>query len=148
MKRLSYDKVAPEHFKRLLDFHVGVKKSGLDPLLAELVLIRCSQINQCLYCLDLHTRDARKAGETERRIYALNAWREASFYTDKERAALDLAESMTQVNTLGVSDAVYENAKAHFTEKELVDLAMLIASINAFNRLGVAFRPQPPKDEA
>jgi AhpD family alkylhydroperoxidase len=142
----GYDKISPINYQKLLDWYLSVKKSDVDPVIRELVLIRCSQINHCLFCLDLHTKDARKAGETEKRIYALNAWREASFFTDKEKGALEWAEAVTLVNETQVPDAVYDAVKPHFSDKELIDLTMLIAGINAWNRLGVAFRSQPPKD--
>src|SRR5258708_5898919 len=96
--RLNYPKISPTAYQQHLDWYTGVKKSGLDPLLMELVLIRVSQINHCAYCIDMHTKDARKLGETEKRIYMLNAWRESDLYTEKERAALEWAESVTLLN--------------------------------------------------
>jgi len=113
----------------------------LDPKLFELVKIRASQINGCAYCLDMHTKDARAAGETEQRIYAFNAWRETPFFTDRERAALEWTESLTRVADTHVPDDVYERASSMFTEAELVALTFGVIVINSWNRLSVSFRP-------
>ena len=113
----------------------------LDPKLFELVKIRASQINGCAYCLDMHTKDARAAGETEQRIYALSAWRETPFFTDRERAALEWTESLTRVADTHVPDDVYERASSLFTEAELVTLTFGVIVINSWNRLSVSFRP-------
>ena len=113
----------------------------LDPKLFELVKIRASQINGCAYCLDMHTKDARAAGETEQRIYALSAWRETPFFTDRERAALEWTESLTRVADTHVPDDVYERASSLFTEAELVALTFGVIVINSWNRLSVSFRP-------
>jgi AhpD family alkylhydroperoxidase len=113
----------------------------LDPKLFELVKIRASQINGCAYCLDMHTKDARAAGETEQRIYALNAWRETPFFTDRERAALEWTEAVTRVADTHVPDDVYERAASQFTEAELVALTFGVIVINSWNRLSVSFRP-------
>lgn len=118
----------------------AVKQSGLDPLLLELIKIRASQINACAYCLDMHTKDARALGETEQRIYALPAWREAPFYTPRERAALEWTEAVTRVADTHIPDAAYEAARAHFDEPQLVALTFAIIAINSWNRLSVAFR--------
>jgi AhpD family alkylhydroperoxidase len=107
------------------------------------VKIRASQINGCAYCIDMHTQDARAEGETERRIYALNAWRETPFYTDRERAALAWTEAVTRIGDGGVPDALYEEARQHFDEKELVDLNWAVAAINAWNRVAISFRSVP-----
>jgi len=112
----------------------------LEPALFELVKIRASQINGCAYCLDMHTKDARLRGETEQRIYALNAWRETPFFTDRERAALDWTEAVTFVSETHVPDDVYQRAKAQFSDDELVALTMGVVVINGWNRLAVAFR--------
>jgi AhpD family alkylhydroperoxidase len=112
----------------------------LEHSLFELVKIRASQINGCAYCLDMHTKDARLAGETEQRIYALNAWRETPFFTDRERAALEWTEAVTRVGDTHVPDDVYQQAAAQFSEDELVALTMGVAVINSWNRLAVAFR--------
>jgi AhpD family alkylhydroperoxidase len=118
--------------------------------LCELVKMRASQINGCAYCIDMHSKDDRAGGETEQRLYALNAWRETPFFTDRERAALAWAEAVTLVSEAGVPDDVYEDAREHFDEQELVDLTWAVAAINAWNRMAVSFRAaagayQPPK---
>src|SRR5690348_12093446 len=112
-------------------------ESGLEPALVELVKLRASQINGCGYCLDMHSKDARAAGETEQRIYVLSAWREAPFYTPRERAALAWAEAVTLISE-GVTDELYESVREHFTEKELVDLTLAIVTINGWNRLAIS----------
>ena len=109
--------------------------------LFELVKIRASQINGCAYCIDMHTKDARRAGETEQRIYALNAWRETPFFTDRERAALEWTEAVTRVGDTHVPDEVYDRVPAHFSEAELVALTFAVVVINSWNRLAVSFRP-------
>jgi len=113
---------------------------ALDHQLFELVKIRASQINGCAYCIDMHTKDARQAGETEQRIYALNAWRETPFFTDRERAALAWTEAVTRVGDTHVPDDVFALVKAHFTDGELVALTMGVVVINGWNRLAVSFR--------
>jgi AhpD family alkylhydroperoxidase len=125
----------------------------LDPRLFELVKIRASQINGCAYCLDMHTKDARRAGETEQRIYALSAWRETPFFTDRERAALEWTEAVTRVGDTHVPDDVYERVASHFDEAGLIALTFGVIVINAWNRLSVSFRPpvgsyQPAAAEA
>ena len=113
----------------------------LDPMLFELVKIRASQLNGCAYCLDMHTKDARAAGETEQRIYALSAWRETPFFTDRERAALEWTEAVTRVGDTHVPDEVFKRVSAVFTEAELVALTFGVIVINCWNRLSVSFRP-------
>jgi AhpD family alkylhydroperoxidase len=117
-----------------------VEKRIERPLLA-LVEIRASQINGCAYCIDMHTKDARLAGETEQRIYALNAWRETPFFTDRERAALEWTEAVTQVADTHVPDEVYDRVAAHFNEADLVALTFAVIVINSWNRLSISFRP-------
>ena len=113
----------------------------VEPRLFELIKIRASQINGCAYCLDMHTKDARLAGETEQRIYALNAWRETPFFTDRERAALEWTEAVTRVGDSHVPDDVYERVSAQFDEAELVALTFGVIVINSWNRLSISFRP-------
>jgi AhpD family alkylhydroperoxidase len=113
----------------------------IEPKLFELVKTRASQINGCAYCLDMHTKDARHAGETEQRLYALNAWRETPFYTDRERAALEWTEAVTLVSDSHVPDDVFERVSAQFSEPELVALTFGVVVINCWNRLSIAFRP-------
>ena len=113
----------------------------LEPRLFELVKIRASQINGCAYCIDMHTKDARHAGETEQRLYGLNAWRETPFYTDRERAALEWTEAVTLVSDSHVPDDVFQRVSAQFSEPELVALTFGVVVINCWNRLSIAFRP-------
>lgn len=114
--------------------------ASLEPSLLELVKIRASQINGCAYCIDMHTKDARLAGETEQRIYALSAWRETPFFTERERAALEWTEAVTRVSETHVPDEVYEHVRRHFNEAEIVALTFAVVIINGWNRLAVAFR--------
>ena len=134
-------KSAPETVKAMLALSATVAASGLEHSLLELVKIRASQINRCAFCLHMHTTDARKAGETEMRIYMLDAWRESSLYTDRERAALAWTEALTLVAETGAPDADYDLLKAQFTESEQVNLTFAIGVINTWNRLSVSFRP-------
>ena len=136
-------KLAPEPQQALLALGKYLMECGLEPGLHELVKIRASQINGCAYCLDMHTQDARASGETERRIYAPSAWRETPFYTPRERAALTWTETVTLVSKDGVSDALYEQTREHFSEMELVDLTWAVATINAWNRMAISFRAVP-----
>jgi AhpD family alkylhydroperoxidase len=124
-----------------------VRASGLDPGMIELVKMRASQINGCAYCLDMHSKDARAAGETEQRLYALNAWREAPFYSDRERAALEWTEALTLISQDHVPDEVFESVRKHFNEDELVNLSMAVVAINGWNRLAISFRSVPGKYE-
>ncbi len=142
-QRIDYGRVAPEGLAAMLGLEKYARGSGLEHGLLELVKTRASQLNACAYCLDMHTKDARAAGESEQRLYALAAWREAPFFSDRERAALGFAEALTRVGENGVPDEVYEEARRHFAEKELVDLALAIVAINGWNRLAVAFRTVP-----
>jgi AhpD family alkylhydroperoxidase len=119
-----------------------VRECGLEPSLLELIKMRTSQINGCAFCLDMHSKDARAAGETEQRLYLLNAWHEAPFYTERERAALAWTEALTLVSEDYVPDEVYEHARQHFSEQELVDLSMAVVAINGWNRLAIAFRSE------
>jgi len=141
--RIDLQKTAPEALKPLLDLSAYLRKTGLDPKLLNLVYLRASQINGCAYCIDMHTKDARAEGETEQRLYELDAWRETPFYTDRERAALAWTEAVTLINQGHVPDEVYEEARRHFSEKELVDLNMAVVAINAWNRMAITFRAVP-----
>lgn len=141
--RLEYTKIAPGAYEAMRQLQRYASSSGLDPKLLELVKMRASQINGCAYCLDMHSKDARSLGETEQRLYALNAWHETPFYTDKERAALAWTEALTLLSETHAPDDVYEEASRHFSEKELVDLTMTIVAINGWNRLAVGFRSVP-----
>jgi AhpD family alkylhydroperoxidase len=148
--RLDYTKAAPDGLKAMLGLEQYVRHSGLEPALLELVKMRASQINGCAFCLDMHSKDARAAGETEQRLYALNAWRETPFYSERERAALEWTEAVTLVSETHVPDETYNSVREHFSEKELVDLTLAIIAINGWNRLAISFRTvpglyQPPK---
>ena len=120
-----------------------VRESGLETPLLELMRMRASQINGCAYCLDMHSKGARAAGETEQRLYLLNAWRESPFYTDRERAALEWTEAVTLVAQTNVPDEVFERVRQHFTEPELVNLTMAVVAINGWNRLAISLRTVP-----
>jgi AhpD family alkylhydroperoxidase len=141
--RIVYDTVAPEGAKAMWTLENYVRHCGLEPSLLELVKFRASQINGCAYCIDMHSKDARAHGETEQRLYALSAWRETPFFTDRERAALAWTEAVTEVAHSHVPDEVYELARQHFSEKELVDLTLAVVVINGWNRLAISFRKVP-----
>jgi AhpD family alkylhydroperoxidase len=126
--------------KAMYGFGVYLAKSSIEQPLLNLIYYRASQINGCAYCLDMHSKDLRAKGETEQRIYLVSAWREAMVYTDRERAALAWAESVTLVTEVHVPDAVYEQASEQFSELELIDLTLAIIAINSYNRINVAFR--------
>ena len=130
----------PEGYENLLGLNALVKESGIEQSLLELVKMRASQINGCAYCLDMHSIDARGEGETEQRLYVLDAWRETSLYTERERAALAWTEAVTRVADTHVPDDVYEQVRGHFSEQELVALTLGVVAINGFNRLNIAFR--------
>ena len=135
--RIDYAHVAPGAVQAMYALQRYTQDSGLEHSLLELVKLRASQINGCAYCLDMHSKDARAAGETEQRIYVLSAWREAPFYTSRERAALAWTEAVTLVAN-GVSDEQREAARQEFSEKELADLTLAIVTINGWNRLSIA----------
>ena len=143
-QRLNYQKASPDGLAAMLGLEQHARRSGLEHSLLELVKTRVSQINGCAYCLDMHTKDARAAGETEQRLYLLNAWRESPFYSDRERAALAWTEALTTIaHTQDISDALYDEARAHFSDRELVDLTFAIIAINGWNRLAIPFRSEP-----
>jgi AhpD family alkylhydroperoxidase len=140
-QRLDWLKAAPGVPKALFGLQSAINESGLELPLLELVKMRASQINGCAYCLDMHSKDARATGETEQRLYLLNAWREAAhLYSERERAALAWTEAVTLLTSGHVPDAVYEQARAQFKEAELAYLTLAIIGINGWNRLNVAFR--------
>lgn len=146
---LKYEKAAPGALRAMYSLQQYVDGCGLEKSLLELVKTRASQINGCAFCIDMHTKDARVNGETEQRLYALNAWREAPFYTDRERAALAWTEAVTLITEGHAPDDVFEHAQAQFSEEELVNLTTAIVAINGWNRFSVAFRVpagsyQPP----
>lgn len=136
---VDYASLAPQALKAQLGLESYIRQSGLETSLIDLVKLRASYINGCAYCVDMHTKDARLAGETEQRLYAIPVWRETPFFTARERAALAWAEAVTEISN-GVSDELLELAREHFTEKELVDLTMVVVTINGWNRLSITFR--------
>jgi AhpD family alkylhydroperoxidase len=140
--RIDITKHLNSGFARAMFRFSSEAEKGFDRQLFELVKIRASQINGCAYCIDMHTKDARAAGETEQRIYALNAWRETPFFTPRERAALEWTEAVTLVAQTHVPDDVYERVAEQFDENELVALTGAVIVINCWNRLSIAFRPQ------
>src|SRR5205814_10070941 len=141
-ERINYAKVTPEGYRAMSGLERYVRGSGLEPSLLEMVKLRASQSNGCAYCIDMHWKDARAVGESEQRLYGLNAWREASYYTDRERAALEWTEALTNITDGHVPDALYDAVRGHFTEKELADLTWAIAGINAWNRVAISFRSE------
>ena len=142
--RMNPYTAAPETMKAMLALEKAVVSSGLEPSLIELVKTRASQINGCAFCIHMHTRDARKRGESEERLYLLDAWRESPLYTDRERAALGWTEAVTLVSQTHVPDAVYEEMRRHFDEAEAANLTLLVATINAWNRIAISFRSLHP----
>ncbi|VVP45224.1 hypothetical protein PS838_05063 [Pseudomonas fluorescens] len=141
--RIDFYTASPDALKAMIALDTAVSKLPLEKPLIELVKLRASQINGCTFCVDMHTADARKAGETERRLYAVSVWRETPFFTPRERAALAWTESLTQLSQTHAPDEDYELAAAQFTPKELVDLTVAICTINSWNRLAVGFRKMP-----
>ena len=143
--RLNYGVAAPGVYTAMDALDRYVQTCGLEPRLILLAQLRASQINGCAYCLDMHWKDLRAAGENEQRLYSLDAWRECPYYSERERAALAWTEAVTLVAGGHVPDAVYEEARSHFGEKELADLTLVVAAINAWNRLSIASRTVPGK---
>ncbi len=141
-QRIQYMKVSSGAYHALFELEKYLREWVEEPLLS-LVNLRVSQINGCAYCLDMHWKDLRTLGESEQRLYSLDAWRESPYYSDRERAALAWAEAVTRVSETHMPDEVYEEAKKHFSEKELADLTVAVAAINAWNRLVIAGRITP-----
>ena len=139
-ERLMPSKVAPEGYSALRAVEAYIRNSGLPARLIDLVKMRASQINGCAYCLDMHSKDARKLGETEQRLYLLNGWHESPVYTPAERAALAWTDALTRVSETHAPDADYEGLRKHFSEKEIVDLTYLIGMINLWNRVAIGMR--------
>ena len=138
--RINYAKVAPGVVETMLGLSNYLRKSGLDESLLNLVYLRASQINGCAFCIDMHWKDLRAAGENEQRLYGLDAWEESPYYSDRERAALAWTEAVTNIRDGHVPDKVYEQGRKFFTEKELADLTLAITTINGWNRLNIAMR--------
>ena len=142
-QRVDFAKIPPGAMQAMRGIEQYVRKSGLEASLLELIRLRASQINGCAYCIDMHTKDARAAGESEQRLYGLTAWRETPFYSDRERAALAWTEAVTLINQGHAPDEIYELVRRHFSEKEIVDLTMAVVAINSWNRLAISFRSIP-----
>jgi AhpD family alkylhydroperoxidase len=138
--RIDYSSVASEALRAQLGLEAYVHRCGLEPELIELVKLRASMINGCAYCVDMHTKDARFAGETEQRLYAVSVWHEAPFFSARERAALAWTDALTDIAHAGVPDELFDDVRSHFSDKELVDLTMAVITINGWNRLAVSFR--------
>ena len=138
--RLRYAKAAPVAYRAMLGLEEYIDSCGLEPRLLDLARLRASQINGCAFCIDMHFKDARAAGETEQRLYMLDAWRETTLYSDRERAALAWTEAVTLLTGREVADGVYEQACGQFSEEELANLTLAIVAINGWNRLSIAFR--------
>jgi AhpD family alkylhydroperoxidase len=138
--RVDYARIAPEAVRAQLGLQNYINGSSLEPSLIELVELRASMINGCAYCVDMHTKDARLAGETEQRLYAVSVWHEAPFFSPRERAALRWTDALTDIAHVDVSDELYHEVRSHFSEREVVDLTMAVVTINGWNRLAVGFR--------
>jgi len=143
MQRIAYAQAAPEAVKALVGVKAYTNNCSIDARLRALIELRVSQINGCVYCIDLHSREARHAGETQQRLDCLPAWREAPFFDEREKAALGWAESVTRVADTGIPDEDYELAHKHFSDKELVDLTVIIGMMNTWNRIAIGFRQMP-----
>jgi AhpD family alkylhydroperoxidase len=141
--RMDFRKASPQGAKAVSELHAFVHRCGLEHSLLELVKLRASQINGCAHCIDMHTKELRAAGESEQRLYLLNAWEESPFYSERERAALAWTEALTLITDGHVPDHVYDQARAQFSEEELASLTLAIIAINGANRLNIAFRTVP-----
>lgn len=146
--RIDAFAVAPELMQAMVDLEMRVRSAGLEASLRHLVKTRASQINGCAYCIHMHTREARAAGESEERLYLLDAWRESPLYNDRERAALAWTESLTKIAQTGAPDADYDSVRDHFSETEIVALTLLVTTINAWNRIAIGFRSVHPTTKA
>ena len=141
-RRINYAKAAPGAMHAMLGLQRYTQESGIEHSLLELVKLRASQINGCAYCLDMHSKDARAAGETEQRLHGLSAWRETPYYTERERAALEWTEALTLIADNHVTEELYEQTRRAFSEQELVDLTLAVVTINAWNRIAISFRSE------
>jgi len=145
-QRVDYQKASPKALQAMYGLETAVRSSGLERPLLELVKLRASQINGCAFCIDMHTREAHEAGESHRRLHLVGAWREAPFFTARERAALAWTEAVTRVADSHVPDDVFEQASQEFTETELVNLTLAVVAINGWNRFAISFRVPPPQN--
>jgi len=142
-QRIAYTQQSPALFEKFLEFSNAIKQSAIETPLHDLITIRASQLNGCAFCLDMHVKEAKIHGERELRLHHLSIWRESPLYSGRERAALTWTELLTRLPEHGVPDAIYEQVRAHFSEKELTDLTFLVMGINAWNRVNVAFQTEP-----
>lgn len=142
--RLDYYTASPEALKAVLALEAAIFELSVERPLLELIRLRVSQVNNCAFCADMHAMEARRAGETERRLFAVSVWRESPFFTARERAALEWCEAVTLLSESRVPEAVFLHAREQFSERELVDLTVAIGAINCWNRLAVSFRQLPP----
>lgn len=142
LSRIDYQNVSPAAFKAMLHLQNTVDRCGLEHSLLELIKLRASQINGCAYCIDMHFKDAKAQGEKDERLYLLSAWREAPFYSDRERAALLWTETLTLISENGAPDEVFEEVREQFDEQELVNLTLAIVTINGWNRFAISFRTE------
>ena len=142
-RRFDYRRFSPEPLQAMMALEKYIASCGLDHKFVHLLKLRASQINGCAFCIDMHSIDARAEGETEQRLYALDAWRETPFFTDRERAALAWIEAITLVSQTHVPDPVYEEVKKHYSEKEIFDLTFVATTINAWNRIAISARTPP-----
>jgi AhpD family alkylhydroperoxidase len=141
--RINYPQLSPEAYKQLYALETATIHGSIDKNLRDLIKIRISQMNGCIFCADMHIKEARTHGERELRIHHLPFWRESTLFTQKEKVALEWAERLTQIPHSGVEDSEFQKASEYFSEKELADLTFIVGTINIWNRLGVAFRPTP-----
>jgi AhpD family alkylhydroperoxidase len=146
--RIDYRKFSPDALQAMLALEKHLAGCGLDHKFMHMLKLRASQINGCAFCIDMHSIDARATGDTEQRLYALDAWRETPFFDDRERAALAWVEAVTLVSQSHVPDAVYDEVRQHFSEQEIVDLTYLAATINAWNRIAISLRTVPGRYKA
>ncbi|MBA2679415.1 MAG: carboxymuconolactone decarboxylase family protein [Ktedonobacteraceae bacterium] len=143
--RISYAKASPDAYRAMLALEKVVDQNGLEVSLLDLIKLRASQMNGCAYCIDMHWKDAQARGESGQRLYSLDAWRETTFYTERERAALAWTEAVTLIAATHVPDEIYNQAIQHFSEQELVNLTLAIIAINGWNRLLISFRAEAGK---
>ncbi len=141
--RINTRKIAPQAIQAMLGIEKYLDEAGLEPSLRLLIQLRASQINGCAYCLDMHWKDAKALGESDQRLYMLDAWRESDFYTERERAALAWTEAVTNISSSHAPDEVFEEVRKQFSEKEIADLTLAVAAINSWNRLNIALRTVP-----
>lgn len=142
-ERIEFGKVEPAAYQAMLGLEQYLFRSGLDKKLLSLIKVRASQINKCAFCIDMHTKEARKAGETEQRLYALSAWQETSFFTPQERVVLALTEVVTLIADNSVSDELYDRVSRYFSPNEIVKILMVISTINTWNRIAITTKKVP-----